>query len=661
MNEFLAALILIIWALCWIIGGWWMVHSAFNLRPEEEGVIGLVVGLAAEVGLVNFVARLIAFPWAIWISALVVLLAGLGLALSRGGLAGLKIKIVLNQWLLVIVITYVFFLVNRGLAIFDDYAHLPTLSILATGQIPLHFAYDPQAPFGYHYFLLLFGAQIMRLAGWQPWTAWDIARALTVAPAVLLGGLWAYRVIRKRMAALIGGAAVLFLSGTRWLLLFLPNTFLNILSSHVQLIGSGLTAGPTLITSLSNPWLLDGQGSFLFPFAFENGVFSSGAEEVHSAIGLLLVAVLFSLLLTSTRWKNAWGGVVSIILISSLGLLHEVELPLLAMALVIITLGWVIRARRIKLPTALKQWWLVWLVSGVIIAFQGGVWTTSLNGVLDRLMGNAPSTSAFALGFQFTGPAIVSSQLGILSLLNVSQLLVALAEVGPVIWVVPLLAWWAWKAARAERWYEATLLGSAVLSVGMIFVRFTGPTGVGNGARLYFFIPICSLMAVSLVWLWASHRKKIIQGIAGSLGGIVLFGGVVMLGVQLPNIKNQISSYFITSPDSRMEALYWNKLEPNTLVFDPVPSRGVTVFGRYTDAGYSWYTFKPSFEHLVKNPDVYRMHSAGFSYAYFDKEYWENLTEVQRKLFDQPCVVLLHEESQKGNNWRRVYDIRACK
>jgi hypothetical protein len=660
MNELLTGLIFILWAMCWIIGGWWMVHSAFNLRPEEEGIIGLVVGLAAEVGLVNFIARVVTFPWAIWISALVVLLAGFGLAFSHGGFRGLKIKILPKQWLFLIVITYAFFLVNRGLAIFDDYAHLPTLSIMATGQIPPHFAYDPQAPFGYHYFLLLFGAQIMRITSGQPWTAWDLARAFTMAPAVLLGGLWAFRVTRSKLAQIVGGAAVLFISGTRWLLLFVPNTFLNIFSSQVQLIGSGLTAGPTLTAALANPWQLAGQGSYLFPFAFINGVFSAGTEEIHGAIGLLLVAVLFSLLLTSTRWKNIWGSVISVILISSIGLLDEVELPLLAVALITLTVIWMIRSRSLKLPSALKQWWLVWLVSGVIIVFQGGIWTTYLAGILDRLMGHATPSSAFVIGFQLAAPAIVSKQLGVLSLINISQLVVALAEVGPIVLVIPLLAWWAWKAIRAGRWYEATLTGAAIISIPMIFVRFTGPTGVGNGARLYFFIPICALMAVSLVWLWVSHRIKLIRGITGTLGGVVLFGGLVMLGVQLPNIKNQVYSYFISIPDARMESIYWNSLEPNTLVFDPVPSRAATIFGRYTNAGDTWYTRKPSFADLVNTPDVYRMNSSGFSYAYFDQEYWENLTEVQRKLFDKPCAVIIHEESQ-GTYWRKLYDIRACK
>ena len=77
-------------------------------------------------------------------------------------------------------------MISRGLAIFDDYAHLPTISIMATGEIPPQFALNPDIPYSYHYFLLLFGAQIISLTGIMPWTAWDIARTFTIAPAVFL-------------------------------------------------------------------------------------------------------------------------------------------------------------------------------------------------------------------------------------------------------------------------------------------------------------------------------------------------------------------------------------------------------------------------------------------------------------------------------------------
>jgi len=663
MVEFVNIFLLILWAACWILGGWWLVHAAFKLQPEEEGFVGLIVGLSAEVGLVNFLARLIPLPWAAWLSALVVLLLGFILVLHQGGWYALKIKIVPGQWLTFAVLTYLFFLISRGLAIYDDYAHLPTLSIMAAGQIPPHFAYDPQVPYRYHYFVLLFGAQVMRLTGWMSWTAWDLARSFTMAPAVILGGFWAFRVTKKRLAAWIGSAGVLFISGTRWLLLLIPGSLLNKLTSQVQLIGAGAASGPTLTISLANPWPVEGQGSFQFPYAFQNGIFTSGAEAVHSVIGLMLVAVLFTLLLTATRWRNQLGILVSIILLSGIGLLDEIELPLLVAALLLVTLVTILRNHRFKLPSTLNLWWLVAAISALIVAVQGGAWTDTMVGMFDKLVGVAAPASYQTIGFQLAVPTLVSNQLGVLPLFHFGTILVALAELGPVILVLPLVGYWSWKAIRAQRWYEAILCTAAILSLALIFVQFNGSTGVRNTSRLYFFVPVCCIMAVSSVWLWASHRTAILQDVAKLLGGIVMFGGLVMLGVQMPNIKNSQFSYFISASDVKMAATYWNKLEPDTLVFDPTPSRAATIFGRPTDAGYTWYQLKPEFDELVSNPDVYKIRAAGYSYVYIDQSYWQSLPAGSQRALTQSCVVLMPQEDQpSGNNeqLRKLYDIRNC-
>jgi hypothetical protein len=90
-----------------------------------------------------------------------------------------------------------FFAISRGLAIFDDYAHLPTLSLMAAGDIPPHFSLDPRVPYGYHYFLLLLAAQMTRLSSWFPWTAWDAARTGS-CPGGAARRLWARRVTQLR-------------------------------------------------------------------------------------------------------------------------------------------------------------------------------------------------------------------------------------------------------------------------------------------------------------------------------------------------------------------------------------------------------------------------------------------------------------------------------
>ncbi|MEN6571211.1 MAG: hypothetical protein ABFD24_05145 [Anaerolineaceae bacterium] len=660
METILPSILLVTWALLWILGGWWLSRSLFSLAPNEEGMVGLVVGLTAEVGLVNFIGRVLPFDLAIWIGAGIVFAAGAFFALRKAGLRGLKIRVVPWQWISFLVITYVFFLISRGLALYDDFAHLPTLSIMATGENPVLFALNSAIPLDYHYFVLMFGAQIMRLGHSLPWTAWDIAKSFTVAPAVFLGALWTYRVTRSRIAQWLGGAGVLFISGTRWLLLLLPDSIVSKLSQNVTLIGAGAASGSTLLASLPNPWPVDGQGSFPFPYAFLNGIFTSGSEGYLNVTALMLPAVLFALLLTASRWRSAWSALPTILLVSSLGLLTEIEIPLMGLAVLLITLITLLRSRKWKIPRQLGLWWLVWFVSGLIIAVQGGALSGSLNAVLYPLLGKPAPLTFQVTGLQLASPSIVSHHLGVLSLLDPAQIVIALIEIGPILLVLPLVLIWGLKAVRSERWFEATLLLAGILSLAMVFVHFSG--SLRNTSRLYFFPRVCVMLAVPAVWIWASHRARFIRSAASILAGVVMFGGLVMLGVQFPNIKYHQFASFINSYDVKMEMKYWNKLDPGAAVFDPNPYRSATLFGRHTQAGTTWYDFLPAYENLVNAPDAKKLSQAGFSYAYFDQRYWNQLAENQKTAFLQPCVTEVERITKPGHDdWSALFDLRACR
>ena len=72
-------------------------------------------------------------------------------------------------------------------------------------------------------------------------------------------------------------------------------------------------------------------------------------------------------------------------------------------------------------------------------------------------------------------PSVISAHFGALSLFNLSQLIVALTEIGPIILALPLVIIWGWKTLRAQNWYEAALIGTFVWSVPSLFVAFKGP------------------------------------------------------------------------------------------------------------------------------------------------------------------------------------------
>jgi len=151
--------------------------------------------------------------------------------------------------------------IGRGLVIFDDYQNLPTISMMATGDIPPHFSLDPSLRFGYHYFLLLLSAQFVRLGDMYPFTALDLARALTFGLMIILLALWVRRVTRSRIAGWLAGMVMAFTGGMRWLLLLFPASLLDKIASQTQLMGSGLDTGKEFLKNLVSPWIIDGSGA----------------------------------------------------------------------------------------------------------------------------------------------------------------------------------------------------------------------------------------------------------------------------------------------------------------------------------------------------------------------------------------------------------------
>ena len=133
---------------------------------------------------------------------------------------------------------YVFFMVGRGLAVLDDYQNLPVTSLLAAGDIPPRFALDPEVSFNYHYLVLLFSGQIMRIGNMYPWLALDLARAIGFSIGLMLTGLYVQRITWSKMAGVVAGLVAAFGGGTRWLMLLLPGRIIDRMSDHLQMLGA---------------------------------------------------------------------------------------------------------------------------------------------------------------------------------------------------------------------------------------------------------------------------------------------------------------------------------------------------------------------------------------------------------------------------------------
>lgn len=674
-SDSLTVLTLLPWAVLWLFGGFWLARAAFRLGLGEELLVGIAAGWVVQNWLSNLLAQVLPVLVAFWVSAAVVFLGG-GLAvwLRLGWKAlvpwsrpGEKVwPVWVPQVIVLALLVYLSFSIGRGMAIFDDFQHLPTASLMAAGDFPPHFVLDPKVVFGYHHFLLLFSAQLIRVGLLPPWLAVDAARAISFGLAVVLAALFSLRVTRSLLGGLLGGVVVAFASGTRWLLLLLPPALVAWLGKSVQLIGSGAGSGANLPEALQNAWAVEGAGPLAFPFAFANGIYPAGMIQAHNANGLTGFILIFLLLLTFDRWRGGLGAVLSAVLISVWGLIGEAELPAIAAGWGIVAVASLLASRarpwHSRLPRALWAWLGV-AAAGVLIGLlQGGAWTDILMKSAARLSGSALDTASYqTIGFQFAWPpAVVSSHLGVLSVFDPRSLLVALFEMGPLLLVFPLLAVWGVKAFRLGRWYEAATAAAAVGMLLSFFVQFSGSTGVRNTPRLYVFMPLLAALAVPLAWQWASHRSAVTKIVVAFLGLVTITGGLVMSGVEFIAIQRPVYSYFLTPLDARMTSAYWDRLEAGALVFDPTPYRAPTVLGRSTNSSFTWYQTKPEWDALRSTPDPFQLRAAGYSYLYLDNRYWDALAPEIQQAYAHACVKPVGEAADDQGNFRRLFDIHAC-
>jgi hypothetical protein len=664
MNGFFS---LVLWALLWIVGGWLLAASLFRLRRDETAMIGLGIGLVAESWLANVLAHTMPVMIAFWLAAVLTLLCGLiAIILPKRKNNKINFSFSLGPWLILFLLTILFISIGRGLAIFDDYQNLPTISLMAAGDIPPHFALDPRFSFNYHYLLLLFAAQFMRLGNMFPWTALDTSRGLIIALPLMLAWLWAYRMTRNRIASVLTSMMLMFAGGARWLLLLLPQPILQIISNQITLIGSASVTAPDLMRALLSNWKIEGDGPIPFPFAFHSGIFQSYVMNGFTGISGMAFIIVLLLLLTAQRWRNPFAGVITFILFSSLALANEVTFGLIGLGFVFAVIVWMISRRSWKLPSSLLRWIAVLVPVGLTAMIQGGMFTE----IVRARLGSGPGSG----GSYFDAtpnlvwpPSVISAHFGALSLFNFSQLIVALTEIGPIILVLPVVIMWGWKTLRAQNWVEAALIGTFAWSVPSLFVAFKGPLYTATPRLLDGLLFACTLYAVPLFWIWARKKSDAWRGALVVGGLITIFAGVMLFGIQLISIQKPVTTTFISDLDVKVTDKYWNKLKPGSLVLDPSMYQGPTIFGRATDSSVTWYVPKPEWQALLANPDPHQIHAQGYDYFYFGIDYWNQLTPQQQAALQQPCVKKLfevdgiHSLTDYRKDFRRLLDVSACK
>jgi hypothetical protein len=662
MKILLDAIPFAAWMLLWIAGGWLLTAALFRLRGSENAMVGLGVGLTLQAWLANLLARALPVTTAFWFSAALVFIAGVVSAFVFR--RDLQIEFSLPQWAFLILLTLLFNFIGNGLGIFDDYQNLPTISLMAAGDIPPHFALDPSLNFGYHYLLLLIAAEFMRLAHMFPWSALDLARGFVLALPLMLAGLWAYRLTKNCVAAFLTGFMLAFAGGARWLLLLIPQPILGIISSNITLIGSASTTAPNLADALLSNWKIDGAGPIPFPFAFYTGI-NQPYIMAYTGIAGSAILIMLILLMTAGRWRHWSAAIVTSILIAALAMANEVSFGLIGLGFLLVVVVWLITKRTWNLPRELWIWIAILAAAGLAAAAQGGMFTEIVRA---RFQSGPGAASYFDASPRFVWPpSMISAHLGSLSIFNLSQLIAALAEIGPVILVTPLVLIWAWKSFKIGKWFEAALIASSLWSLPALFVAFKGPLFTATPRLMSGWFFACILYSAPLLWIWLRKRSEAWQVAALSGGLVTTFAGLILFGIQLAAIQKPIYATFITPMDAQMSQNYWNKLKPGALIFDPTVYRAPTVFGRFTKSSLSWYQTSPEFQALAGAPDPFKIHAAGFDYMYFDSDYWNNMTPAEQALFKNECVKQIaqvngiHSEKDYRKDFRRLLDIRGCR
>ena len=591
---------LLLWVVASGIGGLWIIRALFHLHPHEELPVGIISGLLLATYLINFLGRFLAFPTACWAGAGIVLVMGIILDIpkTKEDLVNLfKVKFSFPTWIVMILLILVFWGIGNGLGLLDEYPILPLISQMAGGDLPPHFALDPNVVYNYHYFSFLFSAVLMRLGDLFPWTGLDLQQAIVLTFCMFLLGLWVFRITRNKIAGICAGIFYFFSGGTRWLMLLLPQPLINLIDKNIERMGSGLNSGPTLQAALTGSWAARGTGPYLIPFAYANGFNSSFTIGLGYIFNLTLIFLLI-LLLTYKRWKN-WGVIVFYaLLLASLELTNEVTYAMFLLGFLLLLVAFTIKNRTIKIPSELSFVVIAIILSGVLTLIQGGV----ISGVFQGLITHTPNVAGEGSSFHNVSfffsfpPGFVDAHLGYLSFFNPIQLLVLLFEIGPMLILVVPTILWGYKALKAERWMEAALVGMVIISFGLSFILMSfKSSSVGALSRAQnTFLFIVRIFAVPIFLLWLSQKNSTRKIMVAVLIFITLFGGLSIFSLELLAIQKPILSTYIEPLDARIMKEYWNKLDPSSMILDPEPIRDAVLFGRPTNAAITWFELNPN-------------------------------------------------------------------
>jgi hypothetical protein len=671
-DSFITIFPWVITAAAWFLGGWLIATHAFRIKKNERILFGFGIGLMLYLNLLNLLGRFMPSSISFVVPALCVLAGGLVyVRINREKLIDFKDLSIWPLLLLWAVLFIYSLLLERGLVIFDDQYHLSSASLMGAGRIPPIYFLNANFNYSYHYGFDLLGATLIKLGGLFPWSAVDIAKALLWSYSLILIGFILYEFLHSRWKSILGTVVFSFLSGTRYLLMLLPQNILQSMDESIGLMGASASLNTTFSKSIFLPFTAIPGPSQPYLFGLYNGIYSS-YHMFHTGEYTLSFAIIILIWLLSTRIKS-WNSLPILVLLwTHLSLTSESAYGLLALSIFVYFLF----QKVFKKPAPQQSFniLLVSLIASIPIAiFQGGAVTEILRDGLQSIFNKqavmppiGTATTSF-MAFNWP-PTIISGNFTDLSLFNPAQLLVGLLEIGPILFFLPAIFKWGFRKFATEQWMTGivalfALLGILIpvfISVGMLrnsIIRFT------TYALVFAYI-----LFIMVLFQQDHFKNKVVKILVYFCTVLMSVAGAGNFITQLSAIRNPVLAEHITGLDARICSQVWGKFSQSDVIFDPngLPGRAVELTGIATviKPGH-FYKIDlslnlPAWDKLSANPTLQGFLNNGFRYVYVDETWWGGLSKAQKDSLSNTCIQEV-AEAAKDNQFRRLLDLEQCK
>jgi hypothetical protein len=635
-------------------------------------MVGLALGLAGYTFFANLLGHWLPADWAFISAGVVTLLLGLAFA-WKGKRPILNWRDLTSAWiqfLALFLITVAFLLISRGVALFDEPKNLTIISRMAAGDIPPHFYLNADYYFRYHYGFQLFAATLMRIGGLLPWSAFDLGKSIVFALTLLLTSLLAQRYSAKQWAGPIAALVIAFASGTRYLLLFIPQVQLARLDPVINLIGSSETGAP-FSQALFQGWPLDGGPPAPIMMAYINGIFPP-LTMLHAGSNILSSAIIILLLLVFPRIAHRLAWIPLGLALALWALVWESSYGLFAIGGAAALVVWAIVQVRNNNPPGNKfaaftkaiiahPGFLALAVSVPFALLQGGTLTETLRQAVFGTSGIGVEGAVEAGGFSLRWPpAVFSAHLGALSILSPGQLLVAICELGVVILLTPWITVWAWRRLKSGDWTTgAMIIGAWVGLIAPLFLSYQAERDISRLSAYSMFV--WTVFLVLMVMDSSGVVKPALQKISAVALGLMVFGGVVVTGMVMTGISQPQLGLDMNSQDSRILSDTWNRLPADSAVIDRIPWRASMLTGLPTHTSISGLERLETWEALIASPTLKSLAANGFRYVFVDEIWWDEMPAESRADLSQACVVVVSEHDKPSHDSiRRLLDIKNC-